>query len=58
MMTDAKMYDLNQEIAARKRIASVLGHGGPLKCAMSLGGLIARIEAAEDFGATVLIDIK
>ena len=40
------------------RIGSVLGHGGPLKCSMSIGGLVARIEAAEDFGATVLIEIK
>ena len=40
------------------RIGTVLGHGGPLKCAMSIGGLVARIEAAEDFGATVLIEIK
>ena len=39
------------------RIGSVLGSDGPLKCHMSIGGLVARIEAAEEFGTTVLAEI-
>ena len=37
------------------RIGSVLGSNGPLKCHLSIGGLVARIEAAEDFGDSVSI---
>lgn len=40
------------------RIGSVLGSDGPLKCDLSIGGLVARIEAAEDFGCSVLMEIK
>lgn len=40
------------------RIGSVLGHDGPLKCPMVISGLVARIEAAEYFGATVTVEIK
>ena len=40
------------------RIGSVLGSDGPIKCAMSIGGLVARLEAAEEFGSTILIEIK
>jgi hypothetical protein len=40
------------------RIGSVLGNGGPIKCAMSISGLVARIEACEEFGTPVLIEIK
>ena len=39
-------------------IGSVLGANGPLKCAMSLSGLVARIEACEDVGKTVTLEIK
>lgn len=40
------------------RIGSVLGSDGPLKCYMSVSGLVARIEAAEEFGAAVTVEIK
>lgn len=40
------------------RIGSVLGSDGPIKCVMSLSGLVARIEAAEEFGSQILIEVK
>ena len=40
------------------RVGSVLGNDWPLKCAVSVGGLVARIEACEDVGIPVLIEIK
>lgn len=40
------------------RIGSVLGSDGPLKCHMSISGLVARIEAREDVGRAVLMEIK
>ena len=40
------------------RIGSVLGSNGPLKCHMSIGGLVARIEACEEFSAPVTLEIK
>ena len=40
------------------RIGSVLHGGEPLKCTMSLGGLVARIEACEEFGIPVLMEIR
>lgn len=40
------------------RIGSVLGNDGPIKCTMSVSGLVARIEACEDLGIPVLIEIK
>ena len=40
------------------RIGSVLGSDGPLKCAMSISGLVARIEACEEFSTPVTIEIK
>ena len=40
------------------RIGSVLGSNGPLKCHMSIGGLVARIEACEEFSTPVMLEIK
>ena len=39
-------------------IGSVLGNAGPIKCAMSLGGLVARVEACEEFSTPVTLEIK
>ena len=40
------------------RIGSVLGSNGPLKCHMSICGLVARIEACEEFSTPVTLEIK
>ena len=39
-------------------VGNVLGSNGPLPCPTAIGGLVARIEAAEDFGCSVLIEVR
>ena len=39
-------------------VGNVLGSNGPLPCVTAIGGLVARIEAAEDFGASVTLECK
>ena len=49
---------ITDEPSGAIRIGSVLSNDGPLQCPMVIGGLVARIEACEDIGSPVLIDIK